>query len=831
MITKFEKRVVAGIMSAMMCFSMAQLPMESVKAENVVEETVVSEVITVDNEIMSGRENITEIKTQGEKIRYVFKPEKTGNYCFYTKKSGYITLYEKTEYGEDFIFGRGSTGSVGKDTQLQAGKIYYVDISCYSDSEVGTVTWGVEEELDIAVGDYEVEISKQNHPMACYRFVPEKSGLYGVKCQGVWIDLETSDSGRGGFGGTSYINLDAGEECHIRISYSEYGEEEPGKVSWSIVEANFPEMNLGETYQQPSNSEKMYQFIPEQSGRYVVSASTYMGINVYDSKMYSLGRYFQDYRINLNAGQTYYMNMDCYYGDTEWRMDRVEEIDIQSDTVYTTNVGQIADYRFVPQETGTYELSFKTPGKCQGIYDSNMNKVSGYGTRVFLTAGQTYYFSVKAIEEATDWKVEAMKTSEGYVYDIKEDDTIEILGYQGEESTISIPETIDGKEVTGIGEGAFWYNKIIEEVIIPASINEIAHFAFYSSNLQKIEFADGSRLKTIGNDAFEFCGGLSSIVIPNGVESIGIRAFGFTGLTEIEIPDSVIKVGSGLFRDCNLLKAVRLGKNLNKISDFMFAWCSNLTQVDFAEKSSVTKIEYDAFVSCTSLQDIQIPDSVKSMGYDSMKNTAWYDNQADGVMYINQVLYGYKGEMPEDTEISVQEGTTVIAESAFQGKENLMGIEFSNGITTIGERAFFDCASLKSITIPESVTEIGGFAFGYVRGNENDGELSQGNGFWGYVKKIEDFTVYGVPGSEAQRYAEENGFEFVSTVSYTKGDVNNDGSVDSADLRLVLRAVCGKTELTAEQQEAANVEGSDNVVDSQDMRKILQFICGKIPEL
>ena len=63
-----------------------------------------------------------------------------------------------------------------------------------------------------------------------------------------------------------------------------------------------------------------------------------------------------------------------------------------------------------------------------------------------------------------------------------------------------------------------------------------------------------------------------------------------------------------------------------------------------------------------------------------------------------------------------------------------------------------------------------------------------------------------------------------------KGDVDGSGKVDIADLRLVLRSVCGKVDLTDIQKTAADVE-SDGTVDIQDLRKILRFVCGKAAEL
>lgn len=67
-------------------------------------------------------------------------------------------------------------------------------------------------------------------------------------------------------------------------------------------------------------------------------------------------------------------------------------------------------------------------------------------------------------------------------------------------------------------------------------------------------------------------------------------------------------------------------------------------------------------------------------------------------------------------------------------------------------------------------------------------------------------------------------------VSSIKGDVTEDGTVNVEDLRMLLRAICGKVSLTEQQKSAADVE-SDNDVNIADLRKILRYTCGKIERL
>lgn len=76
-----------------------------------------------------------------------------------------------------------------------------------------------------------------------------------------------------------------------------------------------------------------------------------------------------------------------------------------------------------------------------------------------------------------------------------------------------------------------------------------------------------------------------------------------------------------------------------------------------------------------------------------------------------------------------------------------------------------------------------------------------------------------------------SGFDVTVTIEGgMKGDVDGSGKVDIADLRMVLRKVCGKIQFTEAQESAADVE-ADGKVDIADLRKILRFVCGKIETL
>lgn len=90
--------------------------------------------------------------------------------------------------------------------------------------------------------------------------------------------------------------------------------------------------------------------------------------------------------------------------------------------------------------------------------------------------------------------------------------------------------------------------------------------------------------------------------------------------------------------------AITIPEGTNTIGSYAFRGCKGLTSIDIP--NSVTSIGHGAFEGCTGLTSIDIPNSVTSVGSRAFHNTAWYDNQPDGLVYAGKVAYKYKGTIP-----------------------------------------------------------------------------------------------------------------------------------------------------------------------------------------
>ncbi|HGO8538232.1 TPA: leucine-rich repeat domain-containing protein, partial [Streptococcus suis] len=246
----------------------------------------------------------------------------------------------------------------------------------------------------------------------------------------------------------------------------------------------------------------------------------------------------------------------------------------------------------------------------------------------------------------------------------------------------------------------------LTEVVIPAGVTHIGYNAFDIDSLIKVTlpsslesassaFAGSSNLKEVvltGNwtkiPSGLFTGtGIERLVIPEGVAEIESNAFSGSSLREVVFPSTLTKIGSGAFSGTSLT-SISLPAGVTTIESYAF---SGTQLTDISLPAGLTHLGDYAFGNISSLTSINIPKDINSD-----RNYYAYHSPFSGSSNLSQ--------------ISFDEGITVIPDYLFQGLSSLVGMLIPEGVTAIGSSAFAS-TNIADITLPTSLERIGSSAF------------------------------------------------------------------------------------------------------------------------
>ncbi len=347
-----------------------------------------------------------------------------------------------------------------------------------------------------------------------------------------------------------------------------------------------------------------------------------------------------------------------------------------------------------------------------------------------------------------------------FQYQVETNGEVTITGLLDIESvSVSVPATINGRNVTKIGQTAFQSRIYLESVTLPSSIKEIDSRAFNGAGrLLEIkvdptnayyEDVDGILFNKGRTELLRYpCKKGSSYTVPNSVQKIGDYAFyGYADncISSIFLNEGLQEIGAYAFYRNELMTNIVFPSSLRRIGDSAFSFVTAqgvITQVSFNDgleyigdsafvgqyfkdtftlPSTVKHIGSYAFANCTAIKKFVFPRDLEELG-ENVFSASWglleidvesgntHFKVQDNMLFdydMSKVLLCPSGQRDP---VEIPDSVTEIGDFAFFYCDDLVDYTLPTNLQRIGKRAFA-FSGIKEIDIPNSVTELGEEAF------------------------------------------------------------------------------------------------------------------------
>ena len=251
-------------------------------------------------------------------------------------------------------------------------------------------------------------------------------------------------------------------------------------------------------------------------------------------------------------------------------------------------------------------------------------------------------------------------------------------------------------------------------------------FTFYKGSIQysvTSSLASDRQLAVVGCKE-----GVSDLVIPAKVKttagyfpvtSVGAKAFYCnTELRSVDLGD-VSVIGTKAFAKCTSLESLEMRDSVKTVSKYAFFGCSSLTTLDVSGNG--TMIDVSAFSGCRNLTSVTFSGSGITISTNSFYNCLSMTSlDLTGVSSIGSKAFPYCNGI---TSLTVPGTVRTIGSYAFYKCANLTDLVISDGVKKIGKSAFSGCGMITSVDFGSTITSIGANAFYKYTFTDADGNV------------------------------------------------------------------------------------------------------------
>lgn len=206
--------------------------------------------------------------------------------------------------------------------------------------------------------------------------------------------------------------------------------------------------------------------------------------------------------------------------------------------------------------------------------------------------------------------------------------------------------------------------------------------------------------------------------IPDNILGITNNLFANSNISNINLPNTLVHIGSGAFKNCENIKKVNIPNTVNNIDDDAFDNCINIESLSLGNvsNSSLKEIGINAFRGVSKVTDINLPDNVERIGANAFSSTS--ESQLKSFNITNNSLLEEIGASAFANNkliktFNLPVAVKVLDNNVFNGCSSLeyINVDLSTShIESIGDSCF-EGTAIKNMNIPNSIVNIGVAAF------------------------------------------------------------------------------------------------------------------------